>query len=277
MIEKSTKLKKPKKAVSISVTDASVTPTARKRAPRMSPDERREQLLSCAVKCFAQNGLSNANHAMVAEMAGVSVATVFFYFETREALVEAALNEVSRLFLTLMEITSNQEGPADVVMRNIGETMTRTLSTHPDHARVLMEWSVSVRSSIWQKYLRMYKKLNKMMAKVCKRGQEEGIFRTDIDAEDEAAILHAGSTAIIQMVEIGASQTRLDSFQRAVIQSVLIQPTSAMKTSTSQTDTTKSKKTSTVKVTTAEAISSKVTTPRKTKKTRLETEEIQAS
>lgn len=209
------------------MTDKSTITTkpkpSRQRAARMSPNERREQLLACALKSFAAHGITSANHAMVAELAQVSVPTVFFYFETRDALVDAVLSEVGRFYSTTMEIVSSSNLPAQETLMLIGQTMTRTIKTHPDYARVLMEWSVSVRSDIWPKYLRVYKRINRLMAKVIERGQREGCFRPDLDPDDEAAILHAGSTALILMMETGASSARLDRFNRALIQSVLVQ------------------------------------------------------
>ncbi|MGY9003943.1 MAG: TetR family transcriptional regulator, partial [Rhodospirillales bacterium] len=51
-----------------------------KRAGRLPPQERQQQLLRCAVQVFAQLGIGAAVHADVAREAEVSVATVFTYF-----------------------------------------------------------------------------------------------------------------------------------------------------------------------------------------------------
>ena len=66
------------------------------RAARLDPAQRRAQLLACAITAFAEVGISRAGHAEVARRAGVSVPTVFVYFPTREALVDAVLGEVGR-------------------------------------------------------------------------------------------------------------------------------------------------------------------------------------
>ena len=59
---------------------------------RLPPEERRAQLLEIAIDVFAERGLGAARHAEIAERAGVAVSTVFAYFETREALVDAVLD-----------------------------------------------------------------------------------------------------------------------------------------------------------------------------------------
>ena len=65
-------------------------------ARRLNPAARRAQLLACAMQVFARRGLGAARHAEVAATAGMSVATVFVYFPTRELLVKAVLDEVAR-------------------------------------------------------------------------------------------------------------------------------------------------------------------------------------
>lgn len=189
---------------------------------RLSPEARREQLIACAIKSFAAHGLVAGNHAMVAAVAQVSVPTVFFYFNTREALVDAVLAEVERFYMTNWAAAGDASRPAAETLMLVSRQMTGTLETHPDYARLMMEWSVSVRSDIWPRYLRLYRRMNRMLSKVIERGQREGSFRPDLDPDDEAAILHAGSTALIQMMETGASAARLDRFQRSMIQSVLV-------------------------------------------------------
>lgn len=203
----------------------------RQRATRLSPEKRREHLLACAIRIFASQGLVAANHAMVAAEAKVSVPTIFVYFPTREALVDAVLSEVERFYTTNMASASDSQSSAVETLMLLSRQLTRTLQTHPDYARIMMEWSVSVRSDIWPRYLKTYRKMNRILAKVIERGQKEGHFRADLDPSDEAALLYAVSTALIQMMETGASQERLDRFQHAAIQSVIIPAPSADKIS----------------------------------------------
>jgi len=116
---------------------------------RLSPDERREHLLGCAIKVFAAHGLMAANHAKVAAQAHVSVPTVVFYFNTREALVDAVLTEVEHFYTSAFTRIKNAKGPADQVLMEGSRAMTQTLETHQDYGRIMQKWSVSVRSDFW--------------------------------------------------------------------------------------------------------------------------------
>lgn len=61
---------------------------------RLSPQKRKLQLMEIALEVFAKRGIGRGGHADIAEIAQVSVATVFNYFPTREDLVDEVLNHV---------------------------------------------------------------------------------------------------------------------------------------------------------------------------------------
>ena len=58
-------------------------------------DERIPQILSAAATIFAEYGIDGASMAQIAQAADVSKATIYHYFESKDALVEAL---VRRLF-----------------------------------------------------------------------------------------------------------------------------------------------------------------------------------
>jgi AcrR family transcriptional regulator len=63
------------------------------RAPRMSPDERREMLVAATVPLITQHGPSVTTR-QIAEAAGVAEGTIFRVFPDKEALVRAAVDQV---------------------------------------------------------------------------------------------------------------------------------------------------------------------------------------
>ena len=117
---------------------------------RLTAEARREQLLACALAVFARRGLGEARHAEVAREAGMSVPTVFNYFPTREALVLAVLDEVGRFILDeVLRPIQRDERPAPEVLRDSALAFAAAIETHPDHARVWLDWSTAVRDDIW--------------------------------------------------------------------------------------------------------------------------------
>ncbi|UCV17802.1 TetR/AcrR family transcriptional regulator [Ferribacterium limneticum] len=192
------------------------------RSVRLSPDQRRTQLLGWAINIFASRGFVAANHAAIATAAQVSVPTVFFYFKTREMLVSAVLEEVESFYQLTIAKAVDSDKPADVALLELTEALTNTLGSHADYARILREWSVSVHEPTWPRYLQHYRHMIQGFADVIARGQKEGNIRADLNAYDEAIIVYAGSTALIQMMEIGESSDRVDRVRRAFVQTVLL-------------------------------------------------------
>jgi AcrR family transcriptional regulator len=54
-------------------------------------EERRQQILNAALTVFRQKGYHATNVSEVASLAGVSQGTIYWYFESKEALLNAAL------------------------------------------------------------------------------------------------------------------------------------------------------------------------------------------
>jgi TetR/AcrR family hemagglutinin/protease transcriptional regulator len=157
---------------------------------------------------------------MVAAAAKVSVPTVFHYFNSSEALVDAVLSEVARLYGSALMSAGRSSLPPQETLQMLLHTLVNTIDTHPDYVQIFTEWSISARSGVWPRYLKLYRLIIRTVAKVVEAGQRSGIFRADLNPEDEAAILHATSGAFIQMKAMGAKPERMEAFQRSIMQSV---------------------------------------------------------
>ena len=194
------------------------------RAARLSPEERRSHLLSCAVQAFAEYGIASANHSHIAKMAKVSVPTVFFYFKTKEALVDAVLTEIERFYFEIFgDANADPRGAIDV-LNDLTYALAQTLDASQEAAnytRVLRDWSVAVRMPIWPRYLAFHHHMTEVFSELIARGQREGDLRTDIEPHEEALILNATSSALIQLMETGADQAQIDRLRHSSIQSML--------------------------------------------------------
>ena len=58
-------------------------------------EDRREQIIDAAMRVFAQKGFSKATNRDVAREAGITTGLIYYYFENKEALLKAALQERS--------------------------------------------------------------------------------------------------------------------------------------------------------------------------------------
>src|SRR5271169_1383538 len=107
-----------------------------RRAPALDQAERRVLLLQCAIRVFARRGIGAARHAEIARKGRVSVPTVFFYFPTRKALVNAVLEEVARFFTEMTATAHGKREPAaDIILEHL-RAFADAVDTHPAHTRV---------------------------------------------------------------------------------------------------------------------------------------------
>ena len=75
------------------------TPGTERRRTRLSPEERKEQLLDAAAAVLLEQGIDGWTMESVTEVAQVSRALGYFYFESRTDLIRALYNrEFSRLY-----------------------------------------------------------------------------------------------------------------------------------------------------------------------------------
>ena len=120
---------------------------------RLNPCERRAQLLEHAISAFAEAGIERAVHADVASRANVSTPTVFKYFPTREALVDAVLSEVEDSLVDLKNVLPKgvRLSPAELV-RAVSQALSQLCTERPDLMKVSLIWSVAF-SNVRARYL----------------------------------------------------------------------------------------------------------------------------
>jgi TetR/AcrR family hemagglutinin/protease transcriptional regulator len=194
----------------------------RARARRLDPSERRPQLLQCAIRVFARRGLGGAHHAEIAREARVSVPTVFFYFPTREALVMAVLDEVAR-FLTEMTVRIHAgAGPAPQLVLAHAKAFADSVETHPDYARVWLDWSTAIREEIWPHYLQFQERIVAIIADTIRRWRL-GRAIVDDEADDDARLIVGSAHMIAQMKFTRCPPDKVDRFLRTLVRSTLRQ------------------------------------------------------
>ena len=133
---------------------------------RLDPTERRAQLLQHAISAFAEAGIERAAHADVAARAQVSTPTVFKYFPTRDALVDAVLSEVEQAFESLPSYIPDGETftPADLV-KFMSFILSATCSERPDLMKVSLAWSVAF-SPVRARYLSFENRVQDIISSV---------------------------------------------------------------------------------------------------------------
>lgn len=193
----------------------------RPRARRLDPQDRRAQLLECAVRVFARRGLGRGGHAEIAKDGCVSVATVFSYFRTRQELVAAVLEHVAAFYNEMASILEQPQIPAPQALMEFALAFSRSVDDAVDYACVLLFWSTAILEDTWPSYLEWHARMTRRLQAAIERGQANGEVRLDVDPEN-AALLCVGSAHLVaQMKFAKMPPIRVERFQQAILRAAL--------------------------------------------------------
>lgn len=116
---------------------------------RLNPEKRKLQLLDIGIEVFARRGIGRGGHADIAEIAQVSVATVFNYFPSREDLVEAVLTDVERHFSRFVSDNINPDLPVKTNLQALSLQLIDIVIDDTQWIKIWFEWSTSTREDVW--------------------------------------------------------------------------------------------------------------------------------
>jgi AcrR family transcriptional regulator len=151
---------------------------------------RKPQIISAAAEVLYERGLFDTRIGDIAERAGTSAPTILYYFESKDRLLEEAVDQTDREFYERMtEGQARQEGPVDKLVHLVEET-----SLGPGGLSdwtLWMEMWVRARrdAGVRDAYFRLDRRQRKLIADIVREGQESGEFDRDVDPDDFALAL----------------------------------------------------------------------------------------
>jgi TetR/AcrR family hemagglutinin/protease transcriptional regulator len=157
---------------------------------RLSPEKRKEQLLDIAIEVFSQRGIGRGGHADVAEIAQVSVATVFNYFPTREDLVDDVLNKVEEQFHQFVKDSIDLDVDVRSNLHTLLMNIIDTVQSGNKWIKVWFEWSTSTREEVWPLFLSTHVNNQKIIRTMFAEGIERNEVCNDHTPENLAKMLH---------------------------------------------------------------------------------------
>jgi TetR/AcrR family hemagglutinin/protease transcriptional regulator len=167
---------------------------------------------------FARRGLGEGRHAEIAKEAGVSVPTVFVYFPSRADLLTSVLDEVERFYDDMAKRIHGRDLPAPRLILDHAMTFANSVDTHPDYARVWLDWSTAIRDEVWPRYLEFQGRIIRIIEKTIQRGQREGSLAANVDPGDEAHLLFISAHMIAQMKFACEPSERVERFLQTLVQ-----------------------------------------------------------
>jgi AcrR family transcriptional regulator len=151
---------------------------------------RKPQIISAAAEVLYERGLFDTRIGDIAERAGTSAPSILYYFESKDRLLEEAVDHTDRDFYArLTEGQARQEGAADKLVHLIEET-----SLGPGGLSdwtLWMEMWVRARRdpAVRDSYFRLDRRQRTLIADIVRDGQGEGRFDADADPDEFALAL----------------------------------------------------------------------------------------
>jgi len=103
-------------------------------------EERRAQILAAAFELFAGKGLHDTKVSEIAARAGVSQGTIYWYFDSKEALFEAAFMSQFEAFVEpLYEIVADEERSTAAKLMDIAKTSIGLFADNVGLAFVMLQ------------------------------------------------------------------------------------------------------------------------------------------
>lgn len=157
---------------------------ARRRAVSEEDKEaRRSAIIAAAKTVFARDGFHDATIAAVAREAGIAYGSIYWYFDSKDALFRALMDDQeARLRDRLVEVLRSQSGsgrdPEAIFRSAIGETL-RFFEADRAATRLVFREALSFGSGIKRHLYGIYEHFIDDMATVIADLQDQGLIRGD--------------------------------------------------------------------------------------------------
>jgi len=158
-------------------------------------EEKRRQILEAAVRVFAHKGFHTSRVGDIAEEAGVAHGLLYHYFDSKDQLLETVFHENWSVLLDRIRAVEQTDEPAAEQLRHVALIILRTWKHQPDVVRVVVR-EIARSPEIQQQIGELVGPVD-TIKRIIERGQLEGEFRSDIDAEFAAAIFYGGIDALL--------------------------------------------------------------------------------
>ena len=151
-------------------------------ANQMNKKDRKKHIINTALKVFAEKGFQNATISEISKAAGVSEATVYQYFGTKEELLFSIPEKISNESTGELERMLPYIKSTESRLRAILYTFVNLYETNTDYSNLVLLQLMSNKEFRNTAAHAAIRKSARMLLDCIREGIAEGIFRKDTDA-----------------------------------------------------------------------------------------------
>lgn len=152
--------------------------------PGTQGEQRRQSLVEAAYHLIAEGGFEQLRTRDIAARAGVNIATLHYYFARKEDLIQAVVEYLLKQFMTayLPDSPFTMQTPLAQIRGELAE-MQALLQEKPEVFIVMFELTLrSLHDPLIHEHLQWLEHgWHAYLEGVLRQGQEQGLFRSDLD------------------------------------------------------------------------------------------------
>jgi AcrR family transcriptional regulator len=154
-----------------------------KRKRTMNYNDKQLQIIETAEGLFADRGFDGTSVRDIAEVAGINVAMISYYFGSKEKLMEALFEiKIEKIKDRLESLLKDEVlTPFQKVNIMIDEQIERMWSGQRFYKIMLCEQLIDTNPSITNKVSELKLRNAELVNKIVKDGQQKGVFKKDVD------------------------------------------------------------------------------------------------
>jgi len=105
--------------------------------------DKREAILKTALALFTERGFYGTPTAMISKEAGVATGTLFFYFPTKEELIDTLYRQIKAEAAAAFKEGVGREPDVEAKIRRVGENALSWALSHPNEFRFMEQFAHS--------------------------------------------------------------------------------------------------------------------------------------
>ena len=164
-------------------------------------EEKRRVILDAAARVFARKGFHTSRVGDIAEEAGVAHGLLYHYFASKDEVLETIFREHWAILLDRIHAVESSDDPPLEQLRGIAAVMFEGWLREPDVVRVVVR-EIARSTEVQERAGELVKPIG-AIRRIIERGQADGSFRRDLEAETAAIILYGAIDELITGWVIG--------------------------------------------------------------------------
>lgn len=156
---------------------------------RRSADERRRSFVESAITLFFEQGVESTTMQQIARQSGVSYGLFYHYFRSKDDLLTAAVDQLSRMSV-LSELLGDHEQPLRAQLLRLSETYLQIMEEQREVVWLFLSESRK-RPLLAQRLQALGQRTREDLCQYLAARQRAGEVRSDLELEVAARLLYS--------------------------------------------------------------------------------------